>query len=285
MKNCFEESTLQAFLDNELPSATANRVTRHLGECEACAALFADVESATAQVFEALDADLGGLVPTHRLWEKINASIESENRRRSPFARLLQPFFGLFRGFSGPSIVAFASLLFVFAAFGVLSAVKRESGAGFSTTAAARPGAPFRFEPPPVRSGFTTEPAGDRIEPSGAGSRPGPRRADDRRTRGFQAVNLSYDYVEGEETYVKTIAGLERSVTGTKDEVLSPSARFTYERDMAVVDDAIRRMRREVRRDPRNANARAVLLQSYQNKIDLLNSVNDRGELMASLER
>ncbi len=52
---------------------------------------------------------------------------------------------------------------------------------------------------------------------------------------------------------------------------------------MAVVDDAIDKMRREVKKNPRNESAKQVLYSSYQNKIDLLNSVSQKGELMASL--
>jgi hypothetical protein len=54
---------------------------------------------------------------------------------------------------------------------------------------------------------------------------------------------------------------------------------------MAVVDDAIKKMQREVRRNPKNEAAREVLRSSYQNKIDLLNSVAEKSELMATLNR
>jgi hypothetical protein len=52
---------------------------------------------------------------------------------------------------------------------------------------------------------------------------------------------------------------------------------------MAVVDDAINKMRNEVKKNPKNESAKQVLYASYQNKIDLLNSVSRKEELMASL--
>jgi hypothetical protein len=64
---------------------------------------------------------------------------------------------------------------------------------------------------------------------------------------------------------------------------MRPSERVAYERDMAMVNDSIDRMRREVKKNPKNESAKQVLYSSYQNKIDLLNSVSQKGELMASL--
>jgi hypothetical protein len=91
------------------------------------------------------------------------------------------------------------------------------------------------------------------------------------------------DYMPGEESYVKTIANLSKTAEQKKDDVMQPSQRIAYERDMAVVDDAIAKMRKEVKKNSKNESARQVLYLSYQNKIDLLNSVSQKEELMASL--
>ncbi len=90
--------------------------------------------------------------------------------------------------------------------------------------------------------------------------------------------------LSGEESYVKTIATLEKTVDSHKDEILKPSARFSFERDLAVTDDAIKKMRAEVKKNPKNEAAKNVLRASYQNKIDLLNSVAEKSDLMASLK-
>jgi hypothetical protein len=42
-------------------------------------------------------------------------------------------------------------------------------------------------------------------------------------------------------------------------------------------------MKEVVRNNPKNEDAKQILFASYRNKIDLLNSVNQRGEMMASL--
>jgi hypothetical protein len=100
------------------------------------------------------------------------------------------------------------------------------------------------------------------------------------------APNSNADgYLPGEESYVKTIETLSDSVAGQKDSVLKPSQQVAYERDLAVVDDSIKRMRKAVRNNPKNDSAKQVLYSSYQNKIDLLNSVAQREELVAGLNK
>ncbi len=94
----------------------------------------------------------------------------------------------------------------------------------------------------------------------------------------------SNGYMPGEESYVRTIASLSRSVADQKDDTIRGSERMSFERDMAVVDDAIKRMRDEVKKNPKNESAKQVLYSSYQNKIDLLNSVSQKEELVASLK-
>jgi hypothetical protein len=92
------------------------------------------------------------------------------------------------------------------------------------------------------------------------------------------------DGLPGEGSYVRTIATLSKSVEGQKDGMMRPSERVAYERDMAVVNDSIAKMRQEVKKNPKNESAKQVLYSSYQNKIDLLNSVSQKEELMASLK-
>ena len=77
---------------------------------------------------------------------------------------------------------------------------------------------------------------------------------------------------------------MSKNVEPKKDEVLRPSARVGYERDMAFVEQAIKTMQSKARKNPKDEGAKQVLFASYQNKIDLLNSVAEKGELMATLK-
>jgi len=89
--------------------------------------------------------------------------------------------------------------------------------------------------------------------------------------------------IPGEDSYLKTITSLTETVNDRKDQTLTASSRYAFERDLAVTNDAIARMRKEVRKNPNDEAAKQILRASYQNKIDLLDSVADKNELMASL--
>src|SRR5690606_10875409 len=69
---------------------------------------------------------------------------------------------------------------------------------------------------------------------------------------------MTLQYVPGEESYIRTIDELNASVEMQKDRVLPPSSRIAFERDLAVVDDAIGRMQQVVRRNPRDQAAKQV---------------------------
>lgn len=103
-------------------------------------------------------------------------------------------------------------------------------------------------------------------------------------TRALYKPSPYADPSSGEGGYVTTISALSRTVEGKMDGALRPSQRVAFERDMAVIDDAIAKMKKEVKRNPKNETARQVLYASYQNKIDLLNSVAQKEELMASIK-
>jgi hypothetical protein len=89
--------------------------------------------------------------------------------------------------------------------------------------------------------------------------------------------------VPGEESYIKTINELQQNLS-PQNASMKASSQVAYQRDLAVVDDAISKMREVVRKDPRNQGARQILYSSYQDKIDLLKSSAQRDELIASLQ-
>src|SRR5437763_16772124 len=78
MNNCLDTGTIQAFLDGELAPATASNVSAHIAVCDACAAQLGSAEEESAFVFSVLDREIDTLVPTQRLWNEINESLEVE---------------------------------------------------------------------------------------------------------------------------------------------------------------------------------------------------------------
>lgn len=292
-KDCLDIGTIQAFLDGELASDLLETAANHLAVCNDCAWHLATAEEESAIAFSALDAEINTLVPTQRLWAKINDSIEKEKK---PFWQVAWNFL------KNPAIASFATLLI---AFGIFMAYLNSQAGENQTSIAA-----VIEKTSPVITPIS------KINPdeSNVASADRDYQKDDNKLTPikpkteFRVVKTSfveketfrkpvakitrdevkpqpvvYQYLPGEESYIRTISTLEKTVNSTKGEVLNNSARFTFEKNLAVVNDAITKMRAEVKKNPRNESAKQVLMSSYQNKVDLLNSVAEKTELMASM--
>lgn len=302
-EKCVDIGTIQAFLDGELASDRLEAVSRHISFCDDCAILLAEAEEESAIAFTALEQEFDTFVPTNRLWTKINDSIEKEKK---PFWQTI------FAHFKNPSVAAFASLAIVAGLFAVIL-IKTNDAEKFlagnnpakqsvnspiieNNPSPVKPDEPKVNEPEIVKVAASDA---NKIKPRFAKanlSETGnnrrfvrdqkPNTINDRNPPPATDTNrrVGSENLLGEESYVKTIATLEKTVDSRKDEVLKPTARFAFERDLAVTDDAITKMRAEVKKNPKNEAAKNVLRASYQNKIDLLNSVAEKTELMASLK-
>ena len=289
-KDCLNIGTIQAFLDGELASDLLENVSHHIALCEDCAMQLATAEEESAIAFTALDAELNTLVPTQRLWAKINDSIE---REKKPFWQTAFAFF------KNPTIAAFASLMIV---FGIFMAYMN-SQADQTNTLIAETKSTVQQDFTPISSNSDKSVSTDETQKTSDETQISPTekprnefravkanfRENIRKTNNkpkviTDAQPIVYQYLPGEDSYIKTIATLEKTVNVTKDEALNPSARFTYEQNLAVVNDAITKMRTEVKKNPRNESARQILMSSYQNKVDLLNSVAEKNQLMASMQ-
>lgn len=303
-EKCFDIGTIQAFLDGELTSDRMEAVSRHIALCDDCAISLAEAEEESAFAFSALEQEFNTLVPTQRLWTKINDSIERERKS------FWKPIFAFF---SNPTIAAFASLLIVFGLFTALLSSRTETPNNLATiteqTSENAIPAPTTIQTTVQTPLETGRPAPILATSSGSNKSSETRvvktdlikreikpnisnQNNQKKKANPTPENLNNDSVQlasnenvvGEDSYVKTIATLQETVNNRKDEVLKPSARFAFERDLAVTDNAIRTMRAEVKQNPKNEAAKQILKASYQNKIDLLNSVAEKNELMASLK-
>jgi hypothetical protein len=293
--NCFEIGNIQAFLDGELSSDLSLRLTDHVASCDACARLMADAEEENSIVFSALERELTTLVPTQRLWARINEGIEVE-KSHAPFWQKAMAF--IRASLLNPSIAAAAGILLVMGLFTAVVIVRDlnppvaqgpvENPAGPVTAPAPEvaKATPTNVEPEPTAPLQATE---SKLTPKETGAIAASVNASQRKIVAQPALATNRDlvnanqYLPGEESYVKTISDLKQNVDTQKDAVMTPSTRVSYERDMAVVNDSIKRMRDVVKKNPRNQAARQVLYSSYQDKIDLLNSVAQREELIASM--
>lgn len=303
MENCFDIGTIQAFLDGELSSDRLEAVSRHVSVCDDCAILLAEAEEESALAFSVLENEFNTLVPTNRLWTKINDSIEKE---RKPF------WHSIFAFVSKPSVAAFASLLIVIGLFATLFSLKPDNNKNFvAEVIPAKQSAELPIYKPAMPTEIGQQPEqpvllngnAEVVETSSSESakpkvvvvkanysdkesnrRPEKPVINERNSEPPVNARPSNENLLGEESYVKTIATLEKTVDSRKDEILKPAARFAFERDLAVTDDAIKKMKAEVAKNPKNEAAKDVLRASYRNKIDLLNSVAEKSELMASIK-
>jgi len=300
-EKCFDIGTIQAFLDGELSSDKMELVSRHIALCDDCAISIAEAEEESAFAFSALEQEFNTLVPTERLWTKINDSIEKEKKS------FWKPIFAFF---SNPSVAAFASLLIVVGFFAAMLSLKTDAptndlaaktvpsqesfGIPISKPSTTIVGASLGNSKPeflPATDSGNNKSENRAVKADFVKSEGKPIRKvkSNRVTETLSSINkmgqpTANENVLGEDSYVKTIATLTETVNNGKDEVLKPSARFAFERDLAVTDDAIKKMSAEVKQNPKNEAAKQILRASYQNKIDLLNSVAEKTELMASLK-
>jgi len=300
-EKCFDIGTIQAFLDDELASDMSEKVACHTASCDACAIMLAEAEEESAFAFSALEREFNTFVPTNRLWTKINDSIEG----RKTFWQTV------FARFSNPTVTAFASLLVVVGLFAVMVSVKTDDNKNAVTELI--PDKPIETSPFNKGNSLIKPITSNEPNADNAGTARIASSNNDRNKLGAVKANFSEkestrqsikvqkpsviternpkspvdtenENLLGEDSYVKTIATLEKTVDSYKDEILKPAARFAFERDLAVTDDAIKKMKAEVKKNPKNEAAKDVLRASYQNKIDLLNSVAEKSDLMASLK-
>jgi len=281
-RDCLDIGIIQAFLDGELNHDEAGKVSAHIADCGDCAFAFAEAEDEAAIVFPALDRELNALVPTQRLWNRINDSLAAE-KAAMPWWQKAAAFGSLI--FANPSLAAAASIIIVVGVFASLW-INRVSVAPDQpndlTIARTNSSLPAPATAVSVVPTDVVEPPAAAPQVQRAAMRTEPRRF--AASPAIYRPNPYADTASGEATYVSTISTLSRTVEDKMDGVLRPSQRIAFERDMAVDDDAIAKMKKEVNRNPKNETARQVLYSSYQNKIDLLNSVAQKEELVASIK-
>jgi ribosomal protein S15P/S13E len=291
--NCLDIGVIQSFLDGELLGSEITRVSDHIADCDACAMLVSRAEDENAIVFPALAREFDAMVPTQRLWARIEGSIETQ-KASAPWWRKLRGI--IVSDLLSPQIGAFAALLIIMGLF----AIYKLSGPAPAVTndVASAPKittAPVTREivPVPLETKDVTQPIVTPSRTSGATYETASYRAP-RHTMTVQAaVNSTsaqpttaadVSYLPGEASYVKTIASLDKSVTADQDpNVMSASQQVSFAHDMAVVDNTIKRMRDAVKKNPKDETAKQMLSSAYQNKIDLLNSIAQKQELVASL--
>jgi hypothetical protein len=296
MKDCIEEGILQSYVDNELPPETAERVAAHIAACQSCAEAFNEASNETAIFATAFEAEMALDVPTVRLRERIDAAIAEINRsgeiaERKPswtFNGWLTSLAGLFK-VSPQRAVGFASLVALIAFAAIFVAIKlRPAVSSEPPSIVASNDKPATTTPPPATTGKTTpapEVKNTNGGPDNGGNNPSGKPATKPKklvkpTLVPEPGQLPKDELAttlpGEENYLKAIDSLSVEIEASGETTMKPSLRAEYERNLAIVDQAIDSTRRVARRNPKDPDAASFLYSSYQSKLDLLSAVAEQ---------
>lgn len=294
---CLTEEVLQQFVDGELSPEQTETTATHVAACQPCALLLGEVEQENAVLMEALAPELSLPVPTVRLRERLDAAVAAlEPRPRqlmseSAGSRIRALFDSLFGSlsFTPQRAFGFASLAVVVVFAAIFVVIQLRHGKETRQAVAlnkdeqrvvpATPEATARKDNPdaPVVATLTPEIKNDGYNQS-------PRRAAVKRTAktiAEPATPVTPPVVEpkllpGEKSYLEAIASLTTAIETSKDEVFKPTVRADYERNLAVVDQAIATTRQQAKRNPGDRDAVEFMYTAYQNKIELLSAVADQ---------
>ncbi|HKP71754.1 MAG TPA: hypothetical protein VJT82_02385, partial [Pyrinomonadaceae bacterium] len=85
-----------------------------------------------------------------------------------------------------------------------------------------------------------------------------------------------------EKTYLTSIASLTSVIESQGAQAMTPTLRAEYERNLAVVNQAIVASRVAARRNPQDDDAKEFLRSAYQNKVELLSAVADQAQIASA---
>lgn len=252
------QPALSELVDGTLSREGKARLESHLEECTDCRALLADLrrlrESARA---------LPKMTPPESLCQKVRADFDAEASRASAKPAV--------RASARPAVRASAKL--------AVGASARRVSAGMPASSTKwRPGSVLRFIPRrtsvlaglaaaavlvlAVSAGifFATRPAvpASAVEPTSAHQTP---------EQTVQSVESELDLAD--QHYEKAIAGLEQ-VAKDGQALLDPQVAEVLQKNIGVIDQAIRESRTALRSQPTSELAQASLFDALQRKVGLL---------------
>jgi hypothetical protein len=305
-----DEGLIQSYADGELSLEMTEAVATHLGACAACAAMAAEAEQETAIMAAAFAPEMSLSVPTVRLRERIDAAMAElqpaapvakeiqGSRLRAWLTSLLAPL-----SFAPHHAVSFASLAALLAFAVIFSAILLRRSGGPEYAREARAAQSVAITIPEIKVPEKSAPVertmrdegGGMVAVRGGAEKPG-LRIQNKKEDGFPTMpwnnNLAAKkeqpappkdtLLPGERSYLTAIASLTTTLETSGDAALKPSLRAEYERNLAVVDQAIEATRRAAQSNPKDEDAATFLLAAYQSKVDLLNTVADQVRLSAS---
>lgn len=309
MNMCLDEGMLQAYMDGELASAQLEACAAHLATCATCAELAHEAEHESTLCATAFASVLSVPAPTARLRVRLEDALaaaqappqriaESPATRLRAWAAALTASFALRPRYIG----AFASFLLAVALTVTLTMMRPKQPQSDGQIAGVQ-----QVNAPVVAGAQTDnketkqaienrvggEPTSSRVSGTGSRRSASPqfvKATDKPRVNGGRNADVEANKLAAqpapllpdEKNYMTTIATLDAAIRAQGQEALPPSLRAEYERNLAVVDQAIIATRVATRRNPQDTDAKAFLRAAYQNKVDLLTTVADQTQFIAA---
>jgi hypothetical protein len=296
MRECADEAVLQSYVDDELSSAMASDVAAHVAACHACAAALNEIINENAIFARAFEPEMALDVPTVRLRERLDSAIAGLNSSAKDLETKqgwsLSGWFTSIAGFfkvSPQRALGFASLIVVIAFAAIFAAIqlRHSSSDGKQSEVAINnpPKSSPKLSPSPIVTPSpapTTTPTPDNngtktAQPKGSQqkkqSKPILVPEPDQLPKADLAVSKP---LPGEANYLKAIDALKTEIEASGETAMKPSLRAEYERNLAVLDQAINTTQRTARRHPKDQDSAEFLYASYQSKLDLLTAVAEQ---------
>lgn len=320
MRRCPAEGTLRGYFDGELSDRELAAVTAHLASCEACTLAAREMEAGIETLRQAFAPLISLPIPASRLKARLDTATGAlPPPKRSFVATAGFELFALFTSLTRVSnmmprsMQGFAVLVVALLLLGGV-AVVYESRLGVNEQAK------NEIVAPPVSSntdahakqeeitgnvasGSNDNSVSDREQALSCGfissfeatvnqvnlkssrdMKPTSERGKSygERRKSSPSLAVGESLIPGEQKQLEHIATLTASLEdGAKP--LNPILRVEYERNVAVVDVAIKATRRAALNNPRDKNATGFLLAAYQSKINLLRAVALHADPPASL--
>ena len=313
MRECLDEGMIQSYADGELSLEMMETLRTHISACAACADALREVEQETAIMATAFAPEMSLSVPSVRLRERLDVAIAGLQtpvpaatvNRGSSLRAWLGSLFAPFSFAPSRQAISFASLAAAAVAFALIFSVVFFRRAGGSEHAQeVKKALPVAISIPELKAPEATVSDGEKDINNRVGlvavNNNRPRKSQPRvqryreeerapvRTNETIAnkqpapVTPKDPLLPGERSYLTAIASLTTTLETSEGGALKPSLRAEYERNLAVVDQAIEATRHAARSNPRDEDAATFLLAAYQSKVDLLNTVADQARFSAS---
>lgn len=275
MKQCLDEGILQSFCDGELAEVEAQNVTTHVTRCSTCAAALSNLTRVNDLVAVALAPEFQASVPTERLRLRIDAAIAAQQVGHSEEKKSWFSSLANFFSFTRPQAFGFASLLAIVVFATVFAIVYWRR----SPTPSVSPDKQLAVVTPNVQPVSESSPSPE-LQRTGAGERV-TSGSTAKYVRHSTAAKASLPAVArvkllpGEKSYLKTIAKLDSTIKSANNRPMRPALRAEYERNLALVDQALAAARTAAKKSPNDPDAAEFVFAAYQSKVDLLNTVAD----------